>query len=629
MVKFKKSISTLFMLFALICLCFSASCLANNITATEDISDVLKFDNSSWNYDEQNDVYWQVGVVYCAAPETTQYESLGIYVPGDYMNAVANQDGTYTCTPNTENTVNGYTAETAPIVMPINTAGYSAQAAPVSYSYNGLSNYIEAGFIYVYAGCRGRSNGYEDGELTYSGGAPWGVTDLKAAVRYLRYNEDVIPGDTDRIFTFGHSGGGAQSSLMGATGDSELYYPYLESIGAAMVDKNGNALSDAVYGSMCWCPITSLDYANEAYEWMMGQYSESGTRSDSSWTSALSDDLSTAYAAYINELGLKSEDGTALMLSESQDGIYTSGSYYDYLLSEIERSLNNFLADTQFPYISGGGFKADGGFGGGGLSTRGNRNMPSDLGDKLPDGVPAGELSSADMSMALGLRGGMVGNVTGGFGEESTTYETVQDYIDSLNEDGEWIEYDSSTNIAQVTSVEAFVLHCKNATKSVGAFDDLKRSQAENLVFGDNNNDALHFDAVMASVLEQNQNVYSAYPDWNGDYVEAYKEYLTSFDALGTDSVTRQDMYNPMYYLCDYYDGYGTSNVAPYWRIHTGIAQGDTALTVEMNLALALSQHEDVEGVDFEMVWGQGHTTAERTGDSTDNFVQWVMDCCD
>ena len=161
------------MLFALICLCFSASCLANNITATEDISDVLKFDNSSWNYDEQNDVYWQIGVVCCAAPETTQYESLGIYVPGDYMNAVANQDGTYTCTPNTENTVNGYTAETAPIVMPINTAGYSAQAAPVSYSYNGLSNYIEAGFIYVYAGCRGRSNGYEDGELTYSGGAPW------------------------------------------------------------------------------------------------------------------------------------------------------------------------------------------------------------------------------------------------------------------------------------------------------------------------------------------------------------------------------------------------------------------------------------------------------------------------
>jgi hypothetical protein len=34
-------------------------------------------------------------------------------------------------------------------------------------------------------------------------------------------------------------------------------------------------------------------------------------------------------------------------------------------------------------------------------------------------------------------------------------------------------------------------------------------------------------------------------------------------------------MYNPMYYLLDYYEGYPTSTVAPYWRIHTGIEQGD------------------------------------------------------
>lgn len=60
------------------------------------------------------------------------------------------------------------------------------------------------------------------------------------------------------------SGGGAQSALMGATGDSELYLPYLEAIGAVM------DISDAVAGSMCWCPVTNLDYANEAYEWNMG-----------------------------------------------------------------------------------------------------------------------------------------------------------------------------------------------------------------------------------------------------------------------------------------------------------------------------------------------------------------------
>jgi hypothetical protein len=203
---------------------------------------------------------------------------MGIYVPGVYMNGTTKGDGTYTCTINTENKVNNYTAKTAPIVFPVNTPGYSSQAAPTSYSYNDISSYIKAGFIYVDAGMRGRDNGYdENGNLTYSGGAPWGVTDLKATVRYYRFNQNILPGNTDYIYTFGHSGGGAQSSLMGATGNSELYYKYLESIGAAMYDTNSNYISDAIRNAMCWCPITSLDYADEAYEWNMGQYSSSGT----------------------------------------------------------------------------------------------------------------------------------------------------------------------------------------------------------------------------------------------------------------------------------------------------------------------------------------------------------------
>ena len=79
--------------------------------------------------------------------------------------------------------------------------------------------------------------------------------------------------------------------------------------------------------------------------------------------------------------------------------------------------------------------------------------------------------------------------------------------------------------------------------------------------------------------------------------------------------------------MCDAYDGYGTSTVAPYWRIHSGIEQGDTALCTEMNLALALQHCENVQDVEFEMVWGKGHTTAERTGNSTENFIEWVNTC--
>ena len=86
------------------------------------------------------------------------------------------------------------------------------------------------------------------------------------------------------------------------------------------------------------------------------------------------------------------------------------------------------------------------------------------------------------------------------------------------------------------------------------------------------------------------------------------------------------NMYNPMYYLLPYYDGYQTSTVAKSWRINSGIEQGDTATTVEMNLALALENCAGVQDVEFTTVWGQGHTMAERTGDSTTNFIAWVTD---
>ena len=86
-------------------------------------------------------------------------------------------------------------------------------------------------------------------------------------------------------------------------------------------------------------------------------------------------------------------------------------------------------------------------------------------------------------------------------------------------------------------------------------------------------------------------------------------------------------MYTPLYYLLPSQEGYGSSSVAQYWRIRTGINQGDCALSTEMNLALALENYEGVDSVDFETVWGQGHTMAERTGESTSNFVEWVNAC--
>ena len=469
---------------------------------------------------------------------------------------------------------------------------------------------MKAGFIYVDPGMRGKENGYDANKnLIYSGGAPWGVTDLKAAVRYLRYNKDILPGNTDSMFVFGMSGGGAQSAVMGASGDSQLYYPYLASIGAAMVDAKGAAISDAVSGAMAWCPITSLDYADEASEWNMGQYATTGTRAGGTFTSALSKDLATAYADYINKLGIKDKNGNVLTLEKSATGIYAAGSYYNYVVATVQESLNNFLSDTKFPYTktaSGmGGFPGGGPQGG----TPPNGGTP-------PDGVmPQNGAPQAGTNAAGGTPAPTAAPVT---------YQTAQDYIASLNKDAQWVTYDAKTNTAAITSLANFITLLKPPTKTVGAFDALDRSAGENSVFGNDASDSLHFDFLMAGLLAKNQQTYASKSDWKTSYVSDYANDLKAVDKLGNGIQDRMNMYNPMYYLLPYYEGYQKSTPAQYWRINTGIDQGDTANTVELNMALALEHDTSVKDVEFTTVWGLAHTEAERTGDSTINFIAWV-----
>lgn len=530
----------------------------------------LIFDNAAWQYDEINDIYWQVGVVYVSNPASLDYETLGIYVPGAYLEATANGDGTYTASVKSDAQVGQFTAATAPYVLPVNTPGYNASQAP-SWLADGIASYTQAGMIYLQPGIRGRDNTTDSQGQEVVGGAPWGVTDLKAAIRYVRYNKDVLPGDTDKIVSFGHSGGGAQSAVLGASGDSTLYNPYLEALGAAMKDKEGNPISDAPYGTMTWSPITSLDYADAAYEWNLGQFADSNTRAEGTFTQALSQDLAKEYANYINQLGLKHE-GQALTLTESSEGIYTQGSYATYLEGVVNQSLNNFLDDTSFPYTSDGA--------GPGVST------------------------------------------------ESVTYETAQAYIDSLNAETQWVTYDAATNTAKISNLADFAKYVKKASKAVPAFDDLARSQAENAVFGVVEENELHFDQVVARLLKNNQAKYESLTDWNSQYVTDYESDLAKTDGLGKTIAERQDLYNPMFYLTSAYSGYQTSKLAPHWRIRSGISQGDTALTVETNLALALENQANgaVKSVDFATVWEQGHTTAERTGHASANFIQWVQE---
>ncbi len=531
---------------------------------------------SKWQYNEEDDVWYQLNIQYAENSPDEQYDTLAIFVPGAYMDGTDNGDGTYTCQLNTESKVGNYTSETAPIVVPVNTPGYSAQKELTEYT--DVSEYTDAGFVYVHIGCRGRD-----------AGAPYGVTDLKAGIRYIRYNNGVIAGNTDAIFSFGMSGGGAQSALLGATGDSSLYDAYLKEVGAV------TGVSDAVLGSMDWCPITSLDSADEAYEWNMGS-----TRSGlSDEEQEISDALAEAYASYINSIGLTDEDGNVLTLEASDEGIYQAGTYYDYIKNVIETSLENFIADTEWPYDTSTSSEAGpGGMQGGPNGGSTERNVT----DAMAASEQNDHIARNAAASPLDLSG---------------TYETPQDYIDALNADGDWVSYDASTGEVTITSVEAFTEALKNASKNLGAFDQLDAGQGENTLFGYGDGEGAHFDATLASILEK----------LGSSYADAYAGDLTRTDSVGNTVDVRLEMYSPLYYLLESQDGYNTSNVAKYWRIRTGINQGDTALSTEVNLALAAESNPNVESVDFATVWGQGHTMAERTGDADTNFIDWVNDC--
>jgi hypothetical protein len=344
---------------------------------------------------------------------------------------------------------------------------------------------------------------------------------------------------------------------------------------------------------------------------------------------AISDALAEAYASYVNEAGLTAPDGTVLTLEESEEGIYQSGTYYDYMKSVIETSLNNFLSDTEFPY-DGSSASQGGGMGHGGMGGHGKGQKP-DFADgekpdfangEAPEGMDGGNLPDGSASADNGEQNfeamdDITRNSTSSGLSLSGTYETAQDYIDALNANGEWVTYDSETNTVSITSIADFVKALKNASKNLGAFDQLDAGQGENTLFGYGDGSGAHFDATLSGILSE----------LGSDYASAYTEDLTKTDSAGNTAETRLNMYTPLYYLLPSQEGYGSSNVAQYWRIRTGINQGDCALSTEMNLALALENYEGVDSVDFETVWGQGHTQAERTGDSTSNFVEWVNAC--
>lgn len=597
----------------------------------------LAFDMKAWHYDACHNVWWQTGVTYCTKPATATYEKLGIYVPGAYLKPVDEKvdlskldaPKTVECVRTPDKHVGGYTCETAPIVMPVNTPDFAAQNAPIAYLYDGLEPYMNAGFVYVYAGCRGRSSGYDSlspNEGFFSGGAPWGITDLKAAIRYLRYNAQVLPGAMDCITPFGHAAGGLLAALVGSTGNSELYDEYLAHIGAATHDAEGTTIGDEVSACACWCPEPPAEYADAAYEWELGQFDNSDSRAEGTWTKLVSHDLAASYASYVDALALY--DGTTqLTLNETDGGISTDGSYYTYLMKVLEDAASQFLSSTAFPHALDQTDTASGFFPGSGQKSvpSATPSMPALTTDPSVATMPAAtdSTSTHGAATALAPSGTMVVPTTQP-ATKSPTYASRHDYIAALNVTSPWLTYSETTKTAHIANLASFVVDCRKPSGPVCAFDMADRSSVVNQLFG-NDEGSLHFSQQVSDTLSAHSSTYDNVSGWDGSLPGAWSGDLSKTDSLTVAMKRRRDMYDPLYFLSRASEGFQTSSVAAHWRINVGVAQTSVPLSASMNLALALKSYSGVHDVSYTPVWGVGRTLAERNeADATDSFISWI-----
>ena len=522
-----------------------------SMSQTPDVSELLqgslniKDFQDKWVYYDEYDCYGLEYVVYCEKAEDPVKECMNIYVPAAYMN----EDGTI----NEKGMVNGYTAATAPILYQNGIGGYAeADASKIS---DRSSDYIKQGYVYVSVASRGKETKNSDG--TYIGKSPAGLVDLKAGIRFLKANDTQMAGDANKIISVGTSAGGAMSALLASTGNAKDYDPYLQEIGAIMDQ------TDDIYAAQAYCPITDLDHADQAYEWMyqnLQTYSNSRSKENGESTDfekAVSSQLASGYVNYINSLKLvDTKTGEPLTLNE--DG--RSGSFYNYMVAEVEDAATVYLSKL----------------------SEGSLYVPYTLDEYLAgDYIKQGqkEVPGADQT------------------EQGT------DLTGFLSWDG---------SRAKITNLDDYLTDYNPRMKSVMAFDnfEMDENSGENLEFGDETHQYLHFDSYMPDILE---NLKTEFP-------EEYEKYAPGYDAIIGDEALaeRKKLLNPMNYI-----GSASVDTAKHIRIRVGTQDADTSLSVSAVLALSLENKTDAD-VDYALVWDQSHGDADYDGE----LIQWIEKIC-
>ena len=218
---------------------------------------------------------------------------------------------------------------------------------------------LAKGYVVAMPGARGRTTKDENGIFT--GKAPAAIVDLKAAVKYLHFNDSKMAGDANKIISNGTSAGGALSALLGASVESKDYESYLKELGAADA-------SDSIFAVSTYCPITNLEHADMAYEWQFNKiinYKSLKITQDTDFKMkrefvlgamtkdriALSKKLKEQFPAYVNSLNLKDEKGNQLTLDKEGNGSFKEY-YKTVIIKSAQKELDKGTDLSSFSWLS-------------------------------------------------------------------------------------------------------------------------------------------------------------------------------------------------------------------------------------------------------------------------------------
>jgi len=430
---------------------------------------------------------------------------------------------------------------------------------------------LARGFVYINMASRSRgavapAGVYDDG--IYQGKSPAAIVDAKAAVRYLRLNDSLMPGNANRIVVNGTSGGGAQSTQLGATGDSADYLPYLKAAGAAGVDTNGrSSISDSVFAISAYCPIQDMGSADLAYEWMFNVLDtrklvsadqKAGLIVDANGNELVrasnpdpigSATLLNRFVAYQASLGLKNDDGTAL----------TSSNMLAALQTEFTKAATAYVKSGKsiVAYNAFGSAAANGVAGGSGTLYYKNDFIDVDA---------SGTVNSFNLSNYL----------------KFVAKQARLKAVPSFDQVGQTPAL-AATPTADTTKAGATIYGNYSGGES-NLFGTAAQVYSNFTEYAWNNNNG--GDAINAK--QSDVGLKNTGNTWANNPQQAYL-------------LNQYKMINALAYIGK------TDGITPNWRIRVGARDRDTSFTVAYNMSRALKADSKVQDVDFALHWDQGH----------------------